>query len=75
MGAMFLQDMGVAPEAIVLDELSLTTRGHAIYLAEIVEDRGLQSLVVVTSARHMRRSIPSWCRATADSSSHRFFGV
>jgi len=60
MGAMFLQDMGVPSEAIILDEESLTTRDHAIYLAEIVKERRFASLIVVTSASHMRRSMETF---------------
>jgi len=57
MGSLFLQDLGVPSDAIILDKLSLSTRDHAIYLQQIVEDQGLESLMVVTSARHMRRSM------------------
>jgi len=57
MGAMFLQDMGIPPTAIILDEQSLTTRDHAVYLAGIVRKQNFDSFIVITSARHMRRAM------------------
>jgi uncharacterized SAM-binding protein YcdF (DUF218 family) len=55
-GAIFLQDMGVPRDALLLDTESRTTRDHVVYLAPIVEDAGLDRLLLVTSATHMRRS-------------------
>lgn len=56
-GAIFLQDMGVPRDAIVLETESLTTRGHAATLGPILEREGIESLLVVTSASHMRRAM------------------
>ena len=55
-GAIFLQDMGVPHEALLLDTESRTTRDHVVYLKPIVEEAGLDRLLLVTSATHMRRS-------------------
>lgn len=55
-GVIFLQDMGVPRDALLLDTESRTTRDHVVYLAPIVEEAGLDRLLLVTSATHMRRS-------------------
>jgi uncharacterized SAM-binding protein YcdF (DUF218 family) len=55
-GALFLNDMGVPQDAILLDTESRTTRDHILYLSPIVEEAGFQRLLLVTSATHMRRS-------------------
>jgi len=56
-GAVFLADMDVPCSAMILDNEAMTTRENAVYVAEIIEARGLESLHVVTSASHMRRSL------------------
>lgn len=55
-GAIFLEDMGVPREALLLDTESRTTRDHVVYLKPIVHEAGLERLILVTSATHMRRS-------------------
>jgi uncharacterized SAM-binding protein YcdF (DUF218 family) len=55
-GALFLQDMGVPESALLLDNASRTTHDHVRYLAGMLEAEGLQRLLVVTSATHMRRA-------------------
>lgn len=64
-GRLFLIDMGVPPSAIILDTQALTTRENAVNIAAIVDSRGLESLLVVTSASHMRRSMNSLARVDA----------
>ncbi|WP_187265828.1 YdcF family protein [Alkalisalibacterium limincola] len=56
-GAMFLADMGVPREAMILEARAQTTRGHVEELAPLLAEHGISSLLVVTSAAHMRRSI------------------
>ncbi|MBB1472223.1 YdcF family protein [Luteimonas sp. MC1782] len=56
-GAMFLADMGVPREAMILEARALTTRGHAEELGPLLAEHGIGSLLVVTSAAHMRRSM------------------
>ena len=55
-GAIFLQDMGVPQAALLLDNASRTTHDHVRYLAGMLEAEGLERLLVVTSATHMRRA-------------------
>ena len=55
-GALFLRDMGVPEDALLLDNASRTTHDHVRYLAEMLEAEGLERLIVVTSATHMRRA-------------------
>lgn len=56
-GALFLMDMGLPPEALILETRALTTRGHTVELKTILADYEISSLIVVTSASHMRRSL------------------
>ena len=55
-GALFLADLGVPPEAIVVEERALTTRGNAVEVAAVLQALGIDDFLVVTSAVHMRRS-------------------
>ncbi|MEE4218296.1 MAG: YdcF family protein [Xanthomonadales bacterium] len=57
MGAQFLADLGVPPGAIIEDRASLDTHDHAVQLERISVDYGLERVMVVTSARHMRRAL------------------
>lgn len=52
--------LGVAPAAIVLDDVSLDTESQAVNVARIVGD---EPSVVVTSAYHMRRTIALFAKA------------
>ncbi|MBK1636532.1 YdcF family protein [Rhodovulum adriaticum] len=65
-GALFLVDLGVPPSAIVLDTASRTTRDHTDYLEPILRERGLEQLLLVTSATHMRRAEAVFRRAGFD---------
>jgi uncharacterized SAM-binding protein YcdF (DUF218 family) len=58
-GAMFLQDMGVPTDAIVLDTEALTTHGHVASLQPILQREGVHTVLVVTSASHMGRAMAS----------------
>lgn len=56
-GVLFLTDMGVPLEALILETAALTTRGHVVELTPLLAEHGVESLLVVTSASHMRRSL------------------
>lgn len=65
-GALFLQDLGVPADALLLDREALTTRENALNIQAIVAERGLESLLVVTSASHMRRSMAALALVDAE---------
>jgi uncharacterized SAM-binding protein YcdF (DUF218 family) len=49
---------GVPADRVVIEDRSLNTRENATYSAEILRERGMTtSVVVVTSATHLRRSL------------------
>jgi uncharacterized SAM-binding protein YcdF (DUF218 family) len=49
--------LGVPADRVVQERRSQNTRDNAAYSAEIVRERGMQAVVVVTSAYHLRRSL------------------
>ena len=55
-GAVFLVDMGVPEESLLLDRRALTTRDNAVNVAAILAENDIESFLLVTSALHMRRS-------------------
>ena len=55
-GREFMLDMGVPDEALLLDNLSRTTHDHIRYLKPMLAEAGIERLLLVTSATHMRRS-------------------
>lgn len=55
-GELFLIDMGVPAEALLLDKLSRTTYEHIRYLQPMLAEAGIERLLLVTSATHMRRA-------------------
>ena len=59
-GAIFLADMGVPRSAMVLDTKALTTRENAVNVDRIITERGLGSILLVTSASHMHRSVAAF---------------
>lgn len=59
-GAIFLADLGVPADAIVIDSQARTTRGNVVQIGEILRQRGLESFLLVTSARHMDRSLAAF---------------
>ncbi len=50
-------EMGVAPNAILQDPESLNTYQNAINVKQILEQRDLDQVLLVTSAQHMPRSL------------------
>lgn len=55
--AVFLQDLGVPAQAIVLEETSRNTRQNAAFSAAVLKARGFDHVLLVTSALHMPRSL------------------
>ncbi|WP_246828376.1 YdcF family protein [Ectothiorhodospira sp. PHS-1] len=56
----FLVDLGVPASAVWLETDSATTRGNAVYTAQLLEDRGLERVLLVTSALHMERALATF---------------
>lgn len=54
---LMLQDFGVPEEAMVLESESRNTRENARFTAEILRNLNVQTIILVTSALHMRRAI------------------
>ena len=50
--------MGVPHSAMQLERESRTTRENAVYVGELLRERGVQRILLVTSAFHMRRAVP-----------------
>lgn len=57
-----LMELGVPTDRIVREQRSLTTRGNAHEVAEIVRERGLGRIGVVTCDWHMRRALCAFAR-------------
>ncbi len=55
--AAFLADLGVPAQAMVLDEQSRNTRQNAANSAALLKARGIDRILLVTSALHMPRSV------------------
>ncbi len=52
-----LEFMDVSPDAIVIDSSARNTYENALYVREIADERGYNSILLVTSAMHMPRSM------------------
>jgi uncharacterized SAM-binding protein YcdF (DUF218 family) len=52
-----LEDWGISPDRIVVEDRARNTHENAVYVAAIAEERGWRDLVMVTSAFHMRRAV------------------
>ncbi len=55
--ATILELMGVPRQAMVLESKSLNTYENAIYTKEILKQRNIKNILLVTSAAHMPRSL------------------
>ena len=55
--AVFVQDLGVPAQAIVLEEASRNTRQNAAFSATLLKSRGINHILLVTSALHMPRAL------------------
>lgn len=49
--------IGVPPSAIIEETQALNTHDNAVYTKEILEEKGIQKALLVTSAFHMPRSV------------------
>jgi uncharacterized SAM-binding protein YcdF (DUF218 family) len=58
-----LRTLGVPREAVVREIRSFNTRENALYTAEILRARGIDTAVVVTSSVHLRRAVGDFERA------------
>ena len=59
----FLGELGVPAAAVVLESKSRNTRENADFTAPILHDRGWRSVLLVTSADHMRRAMATFRKA------------
>jgi uncharacterized SAM-binding protein YcdF (DUF218 family) len=57
-----LIELGVPADCVLRERRSLTTRGNARYVAELVRERGFGRLGVVTSDWHMARALAAFAR-------------
>jgi len=55
--AFLLQDLGVPAQALLLEEMSRNTRENATFSAALLKARGIQHILLVTSALHMPRAL------------------
>jgi uncharacterized SAM-binding protein YcdF (DUF218 family) len=55
--------LGVPPERLAREHLSTNTRENAGFSAEILRRRGVETVVLVTSATHLRRALKDFERA------------
>jgi uncharacterized SAM-binding protein YcdF (DUF218 family) len=55
--AKLVEALGVPTNVILQDPTSLTTRENAVNVKKIMQDRGVQKILLVTSAIHMPRSM------------------
>ncbi len=55
--ATILGIMGVPNEAMILEPNSLNTYQNAVYTKQILEDKGIKDILLITSAAHMPRSL------------------
>ena len=53
----FLQDLGVPPGLIIIEDKSLDTGDNGRFVAELCTRKGFRSPLLVTSAYHMKRSL------------------
>jgi uncharacterized SAM-binding protein YcdF (DUF218 family) len=49
--------MGVPSRSVLLEDKSRNTHDNAVFTAQLLKDRGLHRVLLVTSAYHMRRSL------------------
>lgn len=64
--AQWLQDLGMPPSALLVETDSLTTYDNALYTAGILQSKGLKSVLLVTSAAHMRRALATFRKQGID---------
>jgi uncharacterized SAM-binding protein YcdF (DUF218 family) len=61
--ATLMESWGVPADSILRESRSTTTHTNAVYTAQLCRERGIDRIVLVTSAWHMRRALATF-RAT-----------
>jgi uncharacterized SAM-binding protein YcdF (DUF218 family) len=61
--ARLLGELGVPAETITLEQRSRNTHENALFTAAILRDKGWRSVLLVTSADHMRRAMATFRKA------------
>jgi uncharacterized SAM-binding protein YcdF (DUF218 family) len=56
----FLIDLGVPKDALLLEDQSRSTYENALYTAELLQERDLDRVLLVTSALHMPRALATF---------------
>ena len=56
----FLSDLGVPSDAVLLEDRSRSTYENAVFTAEFLRDWGFGEVLLVTSALHMPRALPTF---------------
>ncbi len=51
-----IQNCGIAPERVCIDESAMTTSENAVNTFTILKDRGIDTITIVTSSYHQRRA-------------------
>lgn len=62
----FLEALGVPASAVILETKSVNTRQNALNVRRILRRRGLKTVLLVTSALHMRRAFATFRTAGVD---------
>ena len=53
-------ECGVDAAAVILEDRSRNTHENALYVQRILAERGMQRVLLVTSASHMRRAVAAF---------------
>jgi uncharacterized SAM-binding protein YcdF (DUF218 family) len=56
----FLTDLGVPPDAVWIENHSRSTHENALQTARLLEQHGLQQVLLVTSALHLPRALATF---------------
>ena len=56
----FLADLSVPADAVLVEDRSASTRENAVFTAELLSARGIDRVLLVTSALHMQRALASF---------------
>jgi len=64
--AEFLSDLGVPAEAVLRESQSRSTQENAIEVKKLLDANGIRSVLLVTSALHMRRALATFAAAGID---------
>ncbi|HET9032087.1 MAG TPA: YdcF family protein [Dokdonella sp.] len=64
--ATFLHDLGVPESAMLLESESRTTRENALYSEKLLRARGINRVLLVTSALHMPRALATFRKLGID---------